>query len=104
MSRSRKILLVSLLLALALRLAFALGYWVGKPLTHDEKEYWMLSGNLAAGRGLVYDDDGHEHFGRAPGYAVFLAAVRSIDDSIAAVKVAQSVLGVLGVAAVAMLA
>jgi 4-amino-4-deoxy-L-arabinose transferase-like glycosyltransferase len=35
---------------------------------------------------------------------VFLAAVRSIDDSIAAVKVAQSVLGALGVAVIAMLA
>jgi len=104
MPRSRAILVGSLGLALALRLAFSLGYWVGKPLTHDEQEYWTLSRNLAAGRGLVYDDDGHEHFGRAPGYAVFLAAVRSIDDSIAAVKVAQSVLGAFGVAVIAMLA
>jgi hypothetical protein len=104
MARCRAILVGSLGLALALRLAFSLGYWVGKPLTHDETEYWTLSGNLAAGRGLVYDDDGHEHFGRAPGYAVFLAAVRSIDDSIAAVKVAQSVLGTLGVAVIVMLA
>ncbi len=104
MPRSRLIPIAGLLLALALRLAFSLGYWVGKPLTHDEQEYWTLSRNLAAGRGLVYDDDGHEHFGRAPGYAVFLAGVRSIDDSITAVKVAQSVLGALGVGVIAMLA
>jgi 4-amino-4-deoxy-L-arabinose transferase-like glycosyltransferase len=92
------------LLAVALRLAFSLGYWVGKPFTHDEQEYLTLSGNLAAGRGLVYDNDGREHFGRAPGYAVFLAGVRTIQDSLEAVKVAQSLLGGLGVAVMAVLA
>lgn len=104
MPRSRLIPIVGLLLALTLRLSFSLGYWVGKPLTLDEREYWTLSRNLAAGRGLVYDDDGLEHFGRAPGYPAFLAGVRSIDDSITAVKVAQSLLGTLGVVVVAMLA
>jgi hypothetical protein len=89
-----------LALALALRLGFSLGYWVEKPLTHDEHEYWTLSRNLLAGRGLVYDDDGREHFGRAPGYPVFLAAVGLVDESPAGMKIAQSVLGTLGVALV----
>ena len=69
-----------LALSLALRLGFSLGYWVEKPLTHDEHEYWTLSRNLLAGRGLVYDADGREHFGRAPGYPVFLATVGVGDD------------------------
>ena len=101
---SRSILILGLLLALGLRLGFSLGYWVGKPLSHDEKEYLMLSSNLAAGRGLVYDDDGREHFGRAPGYPVFLAGVRSIHDSLTVVRIAQSALGTLGVALIGMLA
>ena len=29
----------------------ALGYWVDKPLTHDEREYLALAGSLAAGAG-----------------------------------------------------
>lgn len=65
---------------IALRLAFALGYWVDKPLTHDEREYLMLGGNVAAGRGFAHlSPDGSpapgEHFGRAPLYPLFLAAV-----------------------------
>ncbi|HOG27730.1 MAG TPA: hypothetical protein PLT35_00500 [Vicinamibacterales bacterium] len=64
----------------ALRLAFALGYWVDKPLTHDEREYLTLAGNVAAGRGFVHlSPDGSsvpgEHFGRAPLYPLFLAGV-----------------------------
>ncbi len=65
---------------IALRLAFALGYWVDKPLTHDEHEYLMLGGNIAAGRGFAHlNPDGSpvpgEHFGRAPLYPLFLAGV-----------------------------
>ena len=58
MSRRKKMVLGALLVALLLRLAFGLGYWVDKPLTHDEREYLMLAQNLRAGHGLVYDDDG----------------------------------------------
>jgi len=104
MPRWRVILVLAVLLGFAARLAFSLGYWVGKPLTHDEREYWTLAENFAAGRGLVYNDDGHEHFGRAPGYPVFLAAVCSIEDSFETVRVVQSVLGALAVAVIAALA
>ena len=64
---------------LALRLAFALGYWTHEPLTRDEREYLSLARSLAAGRGLVYDDamlsGPVQPFGRAPGYPAFLALV-----------------------------
>ena len=38
---------------LLLRLAFGLGYWTGKPLTHDEREYLTLAANVAQGRGFA---------------------------------------------------
>ena len=38
---------------LLLRLAFGLGYWTGKPLTHDEREYLTLATNVAQGRGFA---------------------------------------------------
>jgi 4-amino-4-deoxy-L-arabinose transferase-like glycosyltransferase len=64
----------------AARLAFSLGYWVDKPLTHDEREYLLLARNVAEGRGFAHlQPDGTpvpgEHFGRAPVYPVFLAGV-----------------------------
>lgn len=68
---------------LVLRLAFGLGYWVDKPLTHDEREYLILARSLAEGRGFTYTGpDGQplpgEHFGRAPIYPLILAAVISV--------------------------
>jgi hypothetical protein len=71
---------VAVAVGVAARLVFALGYWVGKPLTHDEHEYLLLARNVADGRGFVYlRPDGSpepgEHYGRAPLYPVFLAGV-----------------------------
>jgi len=65
---------------IAARLAFAFGYWVDKPLTHDEREYLLLARNVADGRGFTYArPDGTpapgEHFGRAPMYPLFLAGI-----------------------------
>lgn len=104
MNRQRWPLATAFVLALAARLAFGLGYWVGKPFTLDEQEYLTLGRNLAAGRGLVYDTDGREHFGRAPGYPAFLAGVFSFGGDTRAVKVAQAALGALGVLLIAALA
>jgi len=41
-------------LGVAARLVFALGYWVDKPLTHDEREYLRLARNVAEGRGFAH--------------------------------------------------
>jgi hypothetical protein len=95
-----------------LRLAFGLIYWNARPLTHDEREYLALAANVAAGRGLVYDESFEtgtgQQFGRAPGYPLFLAAIGAGGDAVAAtplrVKVAQAVLGAAGVWLIGLLA
>ena len=79
----------------AVRLAFALGYWIDKPLTHDEREYLLLSANVAAGRGFVYlNPDGSpapgEHFGRAPIYPLFLAGLTRLVGPGPAARAAQA--------------
>ena len=103
-SRDR-VMVAVLALALALRLAFAFGYWVDKNLTRDEREYLSLARSLTAGHGFVYDDAVRtgpvDPFGRAPGYPLFLALVGGglqISESVpASVKIAQAILGTLGV-------
>jgi len=79
-SAGRPLVAAALVTGFVLRLAFGLGYWVDKPLTHDEREYLLLAQNVAAGRGFQYLlPDGSaapgEHFGRAPLYPMFLASV-----------------------------
>ena len=118
--------LVAVTVGLALRLLFGLGYWVGKPLTHDEREYLALGRSLAEGRGFTYTDpDGAplpgEHFGRAPVYPLVLSAViagvpgpqppRIVPDeppvtarTLAAIKVVQALVGALTLLLVAQLA
>jgi 4-amino-4-deoxy-L-arabinose transferase-like glycosyltransferase len=78
---------------IAARLAFSLGYWVDKPLTHDEHEYLLLARNVADGRGFVYLlPDGSpapgEHFGRAPFYPLFLAGITRLTRTIPGVSAA----------------
>ena len=101
----RRLLLIAAVLGLSVRLAFGLFYWIDKPLTHDEREYLALAQSVSAGRGLVYDA-AHEtgtaqQFGRAPIYPVFLSLIgagsEEHDASPTRVKVAQSMLGALGV-------
>ena len=108
---------------LAARLAFSLGYWVDKPLTHDEREYLLLAQNVASGRGFAYLlPDGSpapgEHFGRAPAYPLFLAGIMRLGGMVPvsnaaaepdasllrAIRVAQSCLGAALVSLVAWLA
>jgi 4-amino-4-deoxy-L-arabinose transferase-like glycosyltransferase len=102
---TRAALLAIVGLAIVLRLAFALGYWNNQPLTRDEKEYLSLARGLASGAGFVYDDaareGGVDPFGRAPGYPAFLALIGGgahVTASVpAVVKIAQSIIGGLGV-------
>lgn len=91
--------------ALAARLVFALGYWVDKPLTHDEYEYLHLAESLVAGRGFSYaaapaGQPEPERFGRAPVYPLYLAAIARIAPAgreLSAIRVAQSLTGTLAV-------
>jgi 4-amino-4-deoxy-L-arabinose transferase-like glycosyltransferase len=109
--RTRGWVLAAVAVGLCARLAFSLFYWVDKPLTRDEREYLSLARSLAAGDGFVYDrtlvDAGVEPVGRAPGYPVFLALAGgaggggSVPTS---VKIAQSVVGALGILIVSGLA
>lgn len=94
---------------LLLRLAFGLGYWTGKPLTHDEREYLTLAANVAQGRGFASELPGEpaapavQRFGRAPGYPILLAPLTWLDPDLragrlppdvpAAVKVVQACIG-----------
>jgi len=85
----------------ALRLAFAFGYWVHQPLTHDEREYLALARSVTRGQGFTYPADEPEpgtgqRFGRAPGYPLFLAAIGvkdPVEEVPARVKIAQSLIG-----------
>jgi len=101
----REFVLAAAAVAIVARLAFGLGYWINEPLNRDEVEYLSLARNLT--HTLTYDFDEHvkkgpvEPFGRAPGYPVFLALIgagREFADAVpASVKIAQSIVGGLGV-------
>ncbi len=70
-ARAGRTVWLAVLAAWMLRLAFGFGYWVDKPLTHDEREYLALGVNLAEGRGFTYPpqpegEPAPERFGRAP--------------------------------------
>jgi 4-amino-4-deoxy-L-arabinose transferase-like glycosyltransferase len=115
-----------LALAFAARLAFGLYYWVGKPLTLDEQEYLLLATSLATGGGFTYPQPGPgepaRHFERPPGFAFLLAGVLlatgdplvggqarapfplSSSDVPVAIKIAQSLVGTLGVLVIAAIA
>lgn len=106
-------LLSAVVAAIVLRLAFGLGYWVDKPLTHDEREYLELAASVAAGRGFTYETPAGgapvERFGRAPIYPLFLAVVTTaarvlgVPDLIG-VRIAQALLGGVTVLLLAMIA
>jgi 4-amino-4-deoxy-L-arabinose transferase-like glycosyltransferase len=102
----------ALVAALAVRVAFAFGFWNGKPLTNDEQEYLLLAQSVASGRGVEYPDTPESNavakFGRAPGYPVFLAPLVGAGPLAASVpasvKLAQCLLGAAGALAIGLLA
>lgn len=103
--RGRRVIAAAAVAGFLLRLVFGLVYWTGKPLTHDEREYLALASSVAAGNGFVYEDTFEvgtgQQFGRAPGYPLFLAAIGAGTGNDTAtplrVKLAQSVVGAIGV-------
>ncbi len=113
---TRRVVILAVLAGLFLRLAFALTYWVGKPLTQDESEYLALAASLAEGQGLHYGtgpgSSTVNQIGRAPLYPAFLASLAIIDPRVvsrpteapATVKIAQSVLGAVIIWLVSVLA
>jgi 4-amino-4-deoxy-L-arabinose transferase-like glycosyltransferase len=102
---ARRLILLAAALGFIVRVAFGVFYWVDKPLTHDEREYLALSQSLTAGTGFVYSSDHDtgtgQQFGRAPLYPVFLAAIgagsQEFEASPLRVKVAQALIGAVGV-------
>ena len=105
-TRAQRLIVAAAVVGFALRLAFGVGYWQHRPLTHDEREYLALSKNLTLGNGFVYDAPETEggraqQFGRAPGYPFFLMLIGAgggdFDATPARVKLAQSIVGGLGV-------
>jgi 4-amino-4-deoxy-L-arabinose transferase-like glycosyltransferase len=102
---ARRLILLAAALGFIVRVAFGAFYWVDKPLTHDEREYLALSQSLTAGAGFGYSSDHDtgtgQQFGRAPLYPVFLAAIgagsQEFDASPLRVKVAQALIGAVGV-------
>jgi len=97
--------LAFVVLALVLRLGFALIYWQHEPLTHDEREYLALGRSVARGAGFTYPADEPapgtgQRFGRAPGYPAFLAALqitKPADHAPRRVQIAQAFVGAAGV-------
>ena len=105
-TRAQRLILAAAVVGFAMRLAFGIGYWQHRLLTHDEREYLALSQSLTLGKGFVYDTPEAEgataqRFGRAPGYPFFLALIGAgrspFDATPARVKLAQSIVGAVGV-------
>jgi 4-amino-4-deoxy-L-arabinose transferase-like glycosyltransferase len=100
------------LFGLALRVAFALLYWVNQPLTHDEREYLALARSVARGEGFRYPADEPspgtaQQFGRAPGYPLFLSAIivpAPVNHAPRRVQIAQACLGAVGIFLIAAIA
>jgi hypothetical protein len=108
---ARRLVIGALAVGLVLRLAFAFGYWVGKPLTHDEQEYLELAVNLAGGRGFGYaPQEGGEdrmRFGRAPAYPFVLSLIDRVSggaDLLQAARLSQCLLGTAAIALIALVA
>jgi 4-amino-4-deoxy-L-arabinose transferase-like glycosyltransferase len=116
---SSRVVAMAVVVGFLLRAGFGLGYWVDKPLTHDEREYLALAANVWQGRGFTQVLPGEavgavQQFGRAPLYPLFLAPLTAFDadlsagrlppDVPSAVKVAQSAVGALTVWVIALIA
>lgn len=105
----RSALIAAAAAGLVLRLLFSLGYWVGQPLTRDEREYLAMARSIAATPASPQTTaDVADPFGRAPGYPAFLASIGAgrtpVESVPAPIKIAQSIAGAGGVFLVGLLA
>src|SRR4029453_14475409 len=109
----RKFVLAAAMAGIAARLAFGLLYWQNEKMNRDEIEYLSLARSLVSGHGYTYDEHVAkgpvEPYGRAPGYPVFLALTgggraESAHAVPASVKIAQSIVGGIGVFVIAIAA
>jgi 4-amino-4-deoxy-L-arabinose transferase-like glycosyltransferase len=113
----RTVIAAAIVAGLALRLAFGLIYWTGKPLTLDEQEYILLARNVVRGHGLTYDGGpaNVRHFERPPAYALFIAGILGATGTAAtppggdtevpaSVKIVQTLLGGLTIWLIARIA
>jgi len=105
-TRAQRLIVAAAVVGFLLRLAFGIGYWQHRPLTHDEHEYLALAKNLTLGKGFTYDTTEPprgtaQQFGRAPVYPLFLALIGAGRGEFQAtptrVKLAQSIVGAVGV-------
>jgi hypothetical protein len=111
-TRARRWIVACAVAGLALRTAFALVYWTGQPLTHDEREYLALARSLARGEGYRYPADEPapgtgQQFGRAPGYPAFLATFIDpvpVDHVPRRVQLVQALVGAVGILVIAAIA
>jgi hypothetical protein len=123
-----RLLIALVILGFAVRLAFGLGYWVGKPLMLDEREYLQLAARVATGQGFTYPPappgEIVRHFERPPDFAFFLAGILKLtgdplaagpdavehafpqtsSDIPLAIRIAQSLVGAFGIVIIAALA
>ena len=112
MTRARRWIAACVVAAFALRAGFALIYWTGQPLTHDEREYLALARSLARGDGYRYPADEAsagtgQQFGRAPGYPAFLSTFivpAPVEHVPPRVQIVQAVVGAIGVWLIAVIA
>lgn len=112
MTPTRRWIVACIALAFAARAAFALFYWTGRPLTQDEREYLALARSLSRGDGFGYPADEPlpgtaQRFGRAPGYPAFLALLhvtKPVEYVPSRIKIAQAVVGAVGVWLIAAIA
>lgn len=94
----KKLLAFVFLISLIIRIWFAIGYWGGKPLTHDATEYLELARNfnqtgsleLPARQTLMI-----EGYGRAPGYPIWLAFLLRISPTLAWIRIAEALISLL---------
>lgn len=128
--RTAALIAAFVVLGFVLRLGFGLGYWLGKPLMKDEQEYLLLATRTAIGEGFNYPPSPEtgpapRRFERPPAFAFFLSGILTLtrdpllsgpaagrDEGLpanssevpASIKIAQSLVGALGILLIASLA